>query len=191
MLVSTLPRASLKGVSKLEVDACSNVDCCRDCEVTLGAMREVEGAAEMRLDFVAVGRVWRVQVRRAELAAEVGGRIAAIADEESGDVAAVEASEFGRRCFDHCKSQPPSQCEQKIRSSSLAERFQPRSTFSRTELLVPLAALLFKQCFSNSSEFRTIQRGKRYQCRYRLEFSEFIHGLWRQLLIETIQQYPP
>ena len=80
LLVSMLPRASLKGVSKLEVEACSIVDCCRDCKDAVGAMREVEGVAERRDCFVAEGRVWRVQLRRAVLAVEVGGRIATVAE---------------------------------------------------------------------------------------------------------------
>ena len=80
LLVSILPFVSLKGVSKLEVEAASmfDVDCCRDCEDALEAMREVEGVAERRDCFVAEGRVWRVQLRRAVLAVEVGGRMATV-----------------------------------------------------------------------------------------------------------------
>ena len=81
LLVSMLPLESLKGVSKLEVEAASTVDCCRDCEDALEAMREVEGVAERRDCFVAEGRLCRVQLRRAVLAVEVGGRMATVAGE--------------------------------------------------------------------------------------------------------------
>ena len=95
LLVSILPLVSLKGVSKLEVEAASmfDVDCCRDCEDALEAVREVEGVAERRICFVAEGRVCRVQLRRAVLAVEVGGRMATVGGQGESLVVSMGARE--------------------------------------------------------------------------------------------------
>ena len=86
-VVSTLPRASLKGVSNVDWEAWSTTEVarCRLC-VALEAMRVVEGAAAERRELlVAVGRVWRVQLRRADDAlAGAGGIVKVMEGRERG-----------------------------------------------------------------------------------------------------------